>query len=90
MRILLVLAATLLCGAPALVLAASVEITVAAEGTRPAPGGVATLGEALAEARRRRARDRGAASSSRSVPASIASRTACVSAARTAAAPPRP
>ncbi|MBZ6414151.1 MULTISPECIES: right-handed parallel beta-helix repeat-containing protein [Methylobacterium] len=61
MRILLVLAATLLCGAPALVLAAPVEITVAAEGTRPAPGGVATLGEALAEARRRRARDRGAA-----------------------------
>ncbi len=61
MRILLVLAATLLCGAPALVLAASVEITVAAEGTRPAPGGVATLGEALAEARRRRARDPGAA-----------------------------
>lgn len=60
MRIRLVLAVVVgAVHAPAL--AAPVEITVAAEGTRPAPGGVATLGEALAEARRRRARDPGAA-----------------------------
>lgn len=40
---------------------APVEIPVAAEGTRPGPGAVATLAEAVAEARRRHARDPGAA-----------------------------
>ncbi|SFV10375.1 Right handed beta helix region [Methylobacterium sp. 174MFSha1.1] len=54
MRILLLLAA-LLAASPAV--ATPVEIPVAAEGTRPRPGGTATLAEALAEARRRRARD---------------------------------
>ncbi|AWB24025.1 right-handed parallel beta-helix repeat-containing protein [Methylobacterium currus] len=55
MRPLLLHAAALLVGLPAM--AAPIEIPVAAEGTRPQPGGVATLAEAVAEARRRRARD---------------------------------
>ncbi|GJD64508.1 right-handed parallel beta-helix repeat-containing protein [Methylobacterium frigidaeris] len=54
MRTLLLLAA-LLAGFPAV--AAPIEIPVAAEGARPEPGGVATLAEAVNEARRRRARD---------------------------------
>lgn len=58
MRTLLLLAA-LLAIPPAM--AAPIEIRVAAEGARPSPGGTATLAEALGEARRRRARDPGAA-----------------------------
>ncbi|WP_053078568.1 right-handed parallel beta-helix repeat-containing protein [Methylobacterium tarhaniae] len=59
MRTLLLVAAALLAGVPAA--AAPIEIPVAAEGVRSGPGGVATLTEALAEARRRRIRDPGAA-----------------------------
>ncbi|WP_279359197.1 right-handed parallel beta-helix repeat-containing protein [Methylobacterium indicum] len=62
MRIVLVLAALFFGVVRASgALAAPVEIPVAAEGMRPDPGAVATLGEALAEARRRRARDPDAA-----------------------------
>ncbi|TNC15318.1 right-handed parallel beta-helix repeat-containing protein [Methylobacterium terricola] len=60
MRTLLLLAAAaFLAGSPAR--SAPIEITVAAEGTRPGPGAVASLPDALAEARRHRARDRRAA-----------------------------
>lgn len=55
MRTPFVLIAALLALSPAL--AAPIEIPVAAEGARPAPGGVATLAEALSAARRRRTRD---------------------------------
>ncbi|OAS19741.1 right-handed parallel beta-helix repeat-containing protein [Methylobacterium platani] len=57
MRTLLLLAAALLGASHGPAQAGPVEIPVAAEGVRPGPGAVATLADAVTEARRRRARD---------------------------------